>query len=251
MTEKEREHHCLVDGAGTPFEAGVLLSELESNLQRAIQQDFPAQQTDGFICLAHLLPYRLARINAMRLADQQMNRQMKHKLTHILTDKNFKVINVKKHQQATYTFGQRVADKVAQFGGSWGFIILAIVTMVVWIAVNGWHVFHANFDPYPFILLNLFLSMTAALQAPLILMSQNRASDYDRLHADNDFHVNLKTEEEMRVLHAKIDRLIQTDYPDLLEIQALQTEMLGEMQQQLSALMAQQKKQQPIRLLFF
>lgn len=87
--------------------------------------------------------------------------------------------------------------------------------------------------------------MTAALQAPLILMSQNRASDYDRLHADNDFHVNLKTEEEMRVLHAKIDRLIQTDYPDLLEIQALQTEMLGEMQQQLSALMAQQKNSNP------
>lgn len=245
MIDKNRDQHCLVDGAATAFVDGVLLPELEPNLRRAIQQDFPEHQGDAFICLAHLLPYRLNRINAMRLADQQMNRQMKHKLTHILTDKNFKVINVKKHQRETYTFGQRVADKVAKFGGSWGFIIMAIITMVVWIAVNGWHVFHANFDPYPFILLNLFLSMTAALQAPLILMSQNRSSDYDRLHADNDFHVNLKTEEEMRVLHAKIDRLIQTDYPDMLEVQALQNKMLGEMQQQLSALNAQQKNSNP------
>ena len=83
--------------------------------------------------------------------------------------------------------------------------------------------------------------MVAALQAPLILMSQNRSSDYDRLHADNDFHINLKTEEEMRVLHAKIDRIIQKDNPDLFEVQKLQTKMLGELQQQMSALARKNK----------
>lgn len=83
--------------------------------------------------------------------------------------------------------------------------------------------------------------MVAALQAPLILMSQNRSSDYDRLHADNDYHVNLKTEEEMRVLHAKIDRIIQKDNPDLFEIQKMQTKMLGELQKQVNELHSQQK----------
>lgn len=113
--------------------------------------------------------------------------------------------------------------------------------MIIWIMINGLHIFHVNFDPYPFILLNLFLSMIAALQAPLIMMSQNRSSDYDRLHADNDFHVNLKTEEEMRLLHAKIDRLLKKDNPDLLALQKLQTTMLGEVQQQLIAINQQQK----------
>ncbi len=234
---------CVVDHAAKEMVEGVLLRELETGLQQAILTDFPVSQDDAFICFDHLLPYRLDRINTMRQENHKASRHMNNKLTHILTDKNFKVINVKKHQRANYTFGQRVADNVAQFGGSWGFIIIAIVTMVVWIVVNGLHLFHVNFDPYPFILLNLFLSMTAALQAPLILMSQNRSSDYDRMHADNDFHVNLKTEEEMRVLHAKIDHLIQKDNPDLLEVQVLQTKMLGEVQQQLSALIEQQTKQ--------
>lgn len=232
--------HCLVDNETKEMVEGVLVSELETGLQHAILRDFPDQEADAFICLDHLLPYRLDRINTIRMENHKASRHMNNKLTHILTDKNFKVINVKKHQRASYTFGQRVADKVAQFGGSWSFIIIAIVTMIVWIIVNGIHFFHINFDPYPFILLNLFLSMTAALQAPLILMSQNRSSDYDRMHADNDFHVNLKTEEEMRVLHAKIDHLIQKDNPDLLEVQVLQTKMLGEVQQQLSTLIDQQ-----------
>ncbi len=169
----------------------------------------------------------------MMAKNTRSRQHIKHKLSHILSNKSFKVINVKKYQKESYTFGQRIADKVARFGGSWRFIIISVVTMMIWIVLNGLHLFHINFDPYPFILLNLFLSMTAALQAPLIMMSQNRSSDYDRLHADNDFHVNLKTEEEMRLLHAKIDRLIQKDNPDLLAVQKLQTKMLGELQQQL------------------
>lgn len=158
-----------------------------------------------------------------------------------MTDKSFKVVNVNKHQRESYTFGQKIADTVAHFGGSWGFIIVSICAMIMWIITNIFQLFNMHFDPYPFILLNLFLSMVAALQAPLILMSQNRSSDYDRLHADNDYHVNLKTEEEMRVLHAKIDRIIQKDNPDLFEIQKMQTKMLGELQKQVNELYNHQK----------
>ena len=119
------------------------------------------------------------------------------------------------------TIGQRVADKVASFGGSWTFIFIYVAFLLAWIAVNSFLLIHyghgadgAQFDPYPYILLNLMLSMTAALQAPIIMMSQNRAAEKDRLAAEQDFKVNLKSElmlEELirkaRVRDAEIDKL--------------------------------------------
>ena len=236
MSEFSNGLSCLVDGASKSITEGVLLQELDLDLQNAIYHDYPNSTKNDFICLDHLLKYRLAKIDKMIVLKHRESMHVNNRLTHILTDKNFKIVNVNKHQKESYTFGQKVADKVAHFGGSWRFIIISICAMVVWITINVFHLFNMHFDSYPFILLNLFLSMVAALQAPLILMSQNRSSDYDRLHADNDFHINLKTEEEMRVLHAKIDRIIQKDNPDLFEVQKLQTKMLGELQQQMSAL---------------
>lgn len=241
MKDRNDIFQCLVDHADKDIVAGVLVGELDGMLQHTIRRDFPEVRPNDFICFDHLLAYRLAKIDKMIADNGQSSQRINHKLAHILTDKSFKVINVKKYQRESYTFGQRIADDVARFGGSWGFIILSVLTMIIWIMINGLHIFHVNFDPYPFILLNLFLSMIAALQAPLIMMSQNRSSDYDRLHADNDFHVNLKTEEEMRLLHAKIDRLLKKDNPDLLALQKLQTTMLGEVQQQLIAINQQQK----------
>ncbi len=116
---------------------------------------------------------------------------------------------------------------MARFGGSWTFIISFIVFMAVWMLINIIQPFGIAFDKYPFILLNLALSTIAAIQAPLIMMSQNRASDYDRLQAKNDYNVNKVSEEEIRFLHKKLDHLVQQDQSDLLEIQKLQTEMLA------------------------
>ncbi|GMA69448.1 membrane protein [Leuconostoc litchii] len=241
MVEIRKNLICLVDGEEREIIDGVLLQELDIELQNKIRHEFPNSSADSFICLDHLLKYRLEKIDKMLLEKRTASKHVNNKLTHILTDKNFKVVNVNKHQKESYTFGQKIADNVAHFGGSWGFIIVSICAMILWITTNTIHLFNVHFDPYPFILLNLFLSMVAALQAPLILMSQNRSSDYDRLHADNDFHVNLKTEEEMRVLHAKIDRIIQKDNPDLFEVQKMQTKMLGELQRQINELNNHQK----------
>ena len=108
--------------------------------------------------------------------------------------------------------------------------------MAIWMLINVLHTFGWNFDPYPFILLNLALSTIAAIQAPLIMMSQNRAADYDRLQARNDFNVNMESEREIRLLHTKIDHMVQQDQTDLLEIQKLQTELLVSLSNQVAQL---------------
>ncbi len=117
--------------------------------------------------------------------------------------------NVNIELQESMTFGERVADKVAAFGGSWTFIMIFAVIMVVWVILNTAALFSNHFDPYPYILLNLFLSMIAAIQAPVIMMSQNRQAVKDRLQADQDYQVNLKAELEVAQLHSKLDHLYQ------------------------------------------
>jgi CRP/FNR family cyclic AMP-dependent transcriptional regulator len=117
--------------------------------------------------------------------------------------------NVNVEEEEMMTFGQRIADHVASFGGSWTFIISFGVVLVVWVIVNVWILASHPFDPYPFILLNLVLSMLAALQAPVIMMSQNRQAAKDRLKADLDYEVNLKAELEVAQLHRKVDKLYE------------------------------------------
>jgi CRP/FNR family transcriptional regulator, cyclic AMP receptor protein len=116
-------------------------------------------------------------------------------------------INVEEEQRMT--LGQRVADRVAAFGGSWKFILMFGMCMVIWVILNTVAAFSRHFDPYPFILLNLFLSMIAAIQAPVIMMSQNRQAAKDRLQADADYEVNLKAELEVAQLHRKLDNIYE------------------------------------------
>ena len=112
-------------------------------------------------------------------------------------------------EEERLTFGQRVADKVAAFGGSWTFIIIFGVILAVWVFINSAALFSKHFDPYPYILLNLFLSMIASVQAPVIMMSQNRLSSKDRLKSDLDYEVNLKAELEVAHLHRKVDHIYE------------------------------------------
>lgn len=129
---------------------------------------------------------------------------------------------------AKSTFGQRVADKVASFGGSWTFILIFVAVLIGWIGGNVFLLSNKGFDPYPFILLNLILSCVAALQAPVIMMSQNRQGEKDREKAQNDYMVNLKSELEIRMLHEKIDHLVLHQEQSLIEIQKIQAEMMND-----------------------
>lgn len=126
------------------------------------------------------------------------------------------------------TFGERVADKVAAFGGSWTFIIIFGLILTSWVILNSFILANRGnaFDPYPYILLNLFLSMLAAIQAPIIMMSQNRQAAKDRLDAAHDYEVNLKAELEILSLHQKIDELKEKKWFELIEIQQKQIELL-------------------------
>jgi uncharacterized membrane protein len=126
------------------------------------------------------------------------------------------------------TFGERVADQIAQFGGSWTFIITFLIILAAWIITNSYVLAHRDqaFDPYPYILLNLFLSMLAAIQAPVIMMSQNRQAEKDRLDAAHDYEVNLKSELEIASLHEKLDEFREQKWRELIAMQEQQIQFL-------------------------
>src|SRR5881275_1726514 len=137
--------------------------------------------------------------------------------------------NISKQFETKLTFGERLSDRIASFGGSWRFISLFGGVLFAWIILNGILLLNHGFDPYPFILLNLILSCLAAIQAPIIMMSQNRSEARDRLRAENDYKVNLKAELEIRHLHEKLDHLLSRQYNRLFEIQQIQIELLQEL----------------------
>ncbi|NCA21889.1 MAG: DUF1003 domain-containing protein, partial [Crocinitomicaceae bacterium] len=130
------------------------------------------------------------------------------------------------------TLGQKMADKVATFGGSWSFILFFAGFMFIWISSNVILLANKGFDPYPFILLNLILSCLAAIQAPIIMMSQNRQEEKDRERSKKDYMINLKSELEIRTLHEKIDHLIMHQQRELLEIQKVQIDMMKDIAEQ-------------------
>lgn len=134
----------------------------------------------------------------------------------------------------TLTAGQQVADKVASFGGSWRFIIAFAFFITAWIMINVVLFTKTAFDPYPFILLNLILSCVAALQAPVIMMSQNRQEEKDRSRAKKDYMINLKSELEIRMVHEKLDHLIMHQQQELIEIQKVQVEMMNDIMDRLT-----------------
>jgi len=150
--------------------------------------------------------------------DKEVIKSMAH---HETLSKN---INSQYNQERT--FGEKLSDKIAQFGGSWNFIIIFFCILFFWILINSVYILTKPFDPYPFILMNLILSCLAAIQAPIIMMSQNRKESKDRLRAENDYKVNLKAELEIRMLHEKIDNLLHQQWQRLLEIQELQLDLM-------------------------
>jgi len=135
------------------------------------------------------------------------------------------------------TRGQTISDKVARFGGSWNFIILFIIFLSGWVLFNIMAPKKDGFDPYPFILMNLLLSFVAALQAPIIMMSQNRKEEKDRQRSENDYLINLKAEMQIRSLHQKMDLLLEDQIKTLYDTQAKQLAMLQEINNKLDGLL--------------
>lgn len=141
--------------------------------------------------------------------------------------------NIQDNEECKPTPGQLVADKVASFGGSWTFITIFLSFIVIWMAINIFILTTKAFDPYPFILLNLILSCVAAIQAPIIMMSQNRQEQKDRIRAEQDYKINLKAELEIKLISEKIDHLLVNQNRKLLEIQEVQTDYLDDLMKEI------------------
>lgn len=215
---------------------GAYFDQLPIRLQILLKRDFPDIQDKDFVSNISLLDYRLLFLDEVITKANEKNdliRETVHDVSKNLSEANQ---DIQEQLDSKITFGQKIADEVARFGGSWTFILSFIAFMAIWMGLNVLQPFGIVFDKYPFILLNLALSTLAAVQAPLIMMSQNRASDYDRLQAKNDYRVNQQSEEEIRLLHEKMDHLVQQDQSDLLTIQKLQTEMIVAVSQQIDKL---------------
>lgn len=178
------------------------------------------------ISVSELNQYREKYIGSLLLKEE--NELSNLELTVLDSMKDRSNLSTVLEDKIKLSYGQKVADKVASFGGSWTFIISFMIFLFSWIVLNILFLANKGFDPYPFILLNLILSCIAALQAPVIMMSQNRQEEKDRERAKNDYMINLKSELEIRMLHEKIDHLILHQEQSMLEIQKVQIDMMNE-----------------------
>ncbi len=163
------------------------------------------------------------------LTDEQKHLEKLHAIVKDAIDSEELIIkNLSNPETENLDFGQKISDKVAEFGGSWRFIISFFIVLTIWIIFNVFAIGIYKFDPYPFILMNLILSCIAALQAPIIMMSQNRQEEKDRKRNENDYLINLKAEMQIRSLNQKIDVLLEEQIKTLFETQEKQFELLKE-----------------------
>ncbi len=209
----------------------IAASEIRAPIFDLIKASNPAFSAEDYISIEELNQYRRLYLKTVLAKEQGDLNQLDHGMMDIIGDNVNQVNKVPAQTEATnLTLGQRMADKIATFGGSWTFIICFFTFILVWMIIN--IVILASdkvFDPYPFILLNLILSCLAAIQAPIIMMSQNRQEEKDRDRAEHDYHINLKAELEIKLLSEKIDHLLVHHNKKLLEIQEVQLDYLQDL----------------------
>lgn len=222
-----------LSGKRYPFSERIAGSAIRESVMNLISQEHPDFDVTKSLSVNELNVYR------ERYISDYLAKQLGQ-----LSELDAKVVeSIKSHSVITdtaekdlckYTIGEKVADKVATFGGSWRFIILFMSFLLGWIALNVFWFLNHGFDPYPFILLNLILSCVAALQAPIIMMSQNRQESKDRARSKEDYMINLKSELEVRALHEKIDHLMMYQQQELIEIQKIQIDMLSDIRKRIA-----------------
>ncbi len=212
--------------------SGLLVRE---PIRELIRRENPEWTDESTICRADLNRYRTQYVLHVLEAEKGDLTVIETEVLKSIQEGEVLARNVDAEFEVKRSLGERLADKIAEFGGSWKFIGLFVAVLVLWIASNSFILLRRHFDPYPFILLNLVLSCLAAVQAPVIMMSQNRQETKDRLRSQHDYQVNLKAEIEIRSLHEKIDHLIFKQWQRLLEIQQIQTEIMEELAEKIQA----------------
>ena len=198
-----------------------------------IKSIFPDFDKESYITIDELNHYRRIYLTSLITQEKGEIAVIDKDVVDAIKNNSILSENIQDEIEAELNFGQRLADKVATFGGSWAFIITFFTFILIWMIINIWFLSTSPFDPYPFILLNLILSCLAAIQAPIIMMSQNRQEQKDRQRSEHDYKINLKAELEIKLLSEKIDHLLAHQNKKLLEIQEVQTDYLEDLMKEL------------------
>jgi len=221
-------HRCAVCGrtlARSELVSGVLV---RPTVSRLIAADHPEWSSDSLICYEDLNRYRSSYVHGLLESERGELTSLELDVVRSLQQHELVARDVDSDVERGRTAAERLSDHLAEFGGSWTFLLAFGVFLAAWVLVNSVTAIWRPVDPYPFIFLNLLLSCLAAIQAPVIMMSQNRQEAKDRMRAKNDFEVNLKAELEIRHLHEKVDHLLQHQWERLAAIQEIQLEILSE-----------------------
>src|SRR5436309_8351938 len=226
MANAKESKTCAICGKSFPVRdlvPGVAVRDVIAN---EILREHPEWSQDKLVCRPDLNHYRSKYVHTLLESEKGDLSSLEHEVLHSLREHETLSKDVDTVFEGDWTFGERLADRIAAFGGSWTFLISFGAFLALWIGLNTFVLYSRPFDPYPFILLNLILSCIAAIQAPIIMMSQRRQEEKDRLRSLNDYRVNLKAELEIRHLHEKIDHLLFKQWQRLSEIQELQIEIM-------------------------
>ncbi len=220
---------CTVCNLAKPAREVLPAAVVHDNIASLIVKRVPAWNAESRICVSCLNRFRTEFVREQMQEEAGELSALEEDVIRSINESELIADNLNQQFDANLTLGERIADHVASFGGSWRFIMLFFAVMAVWITANSLYLLWRPFDPFPFILFNLILSMLAAIQAPIIMMSQNRQEDRDRLRNENDYKVNLKAELEVRAIGEKLDQLLHNQWMRLLEIQQIQMEMLEDL----------------------
>ena len=230
LSRKIQARNCAICGNSFPPHMLVPGELIRPEIAQEIQKINPEWSHESSICREDLSKVRGNYVHSLLESEKGELSVLEHEVLRSLREHDLLSSNVDAEFEQEWSYGERLADKIASFGGSWAFLICFGVFLALWICMNSLVLLWRPPDPYPYIFLNLVLSCLAAVQAPIIMMSQNRQEAKDRVRSQHDYQVNLKAELEIRHLHEKIDHLISHQWQRLVEIQELQLELLTDLE---------------------
>jgi len=224
---------CFISKKEIPKGEEIAGIDIREGIFKLIQTDFPQFSQTDFISIEELNRYRRLYLTWLIEKEKGELALIDADVMHAIRNNAVLSENIQDEAEGDLSLGQKMADRIAVFGGSWTFIITFFSFILVWMCINVWFLATKPFDPFPFILLNLILSCLAAIQAPIIMMSQNRQEQKDRQRGEHDYKINLKAELEIKLLSEKIDHLLVHQSKKLLEIQEVQTDYLEDLMKEL------------------
>jgi uncharacterized membrane protein len=204
-------------------------ASVRESVVQEIKREHSDWSAESVICRPDLNKFRTRYVHSLLESEKGELTSLEHEVVESMRDHELLAKNVDSESEGKWTFGERLADRIASFGGSWAFMMAFGAFVALWIGMNSLVLLWKPADPYPFIFLNLVLSCLAAIQAPIIMMSQNRQEAKDRLRSQHDYQINLKAELEIRHLHEKVDHLLSHQWERLVAIQEVQLELLSEL----------------------